>query len=146
MPGPRFKIMINLGEKAKKLASSLFGVSEIKNRIAKNAMKLLINDIITMSTEFADAKGQGALFFNSSCPDNSNYLTLKEIQHDIVIAEEYMDNTTAEFLKKIINLIQKDNENKESVVVMVNNTGLSAHRIDLNSIDERIDSLINAVS
>jgi dihydroxyacetone kinase len=57
-----------------------------------------------------------------------------------------MDTTTAEFLKKLINLIQKDSENKESVVVMVNNTGLSAHRIDLNSIDERIDSLINAVS
>ena len=57
-----------------------------------------------------------------------------------------MDNTTAEFLKKLINLIQKDSEAKESVVVMVNNTGLSAHKIDLNSIDERIDSLINAVS
>jgi hypothetical protein len=30
--------------------------------------------------------------------------------------------------------------------VMVNYTGLSAHRLDLESLDERIDTLINAVS
>ena len=54
--------MINLGEKAKKLAASLFGVNEVKNRIAKNTMKLLLNDIATLNSQFAEAKGEGALF------------------------------------------------------------------------------------
>jgi choline kinase len=124
--------MVNLGEKAKKLAASLFGVNEVKNRIAKNTMKLLVNDIATLNSQFADAKGQ--------------YLTLKEIQNDISLAEEVYDVSTAEFLKKLMNMVQKEDVKKSPVVVMVNYTGLSAHRLDLESLDERIDTLINAVS
>jgi hypothetical protein len=138
--------MINLGERAKKLASSLFGGNEVKNRIAKSTIKLLINDIITLNAEFADAKGEGALFFNPIYPNCSQYLTLKEIQNDISLAEEVYDNYMADFLKKLINMIQKEDVKKSPVVVMVNFTGLSAHRLSLESLDKRIDTLINAVS
>lgn len=138
--------MVNLGEKAKKLAASLFGVNEVKNRIAKNTMKLLVNDIATLNSQFADAKGEGAFFFNPSKPNQSQYLTLKEIQNDISLAEEVYDVSTAEFLKKLMNMVQKEDVKKSPVVVMVNYTGLSAHRLDLESLDERIDTLINAVS
>lgn len=138
--------MLNIGDKAKNLASSLFGLGEIKNRIAKNAMKVLISDIATLSSEFQTAKGDGALFFNPSDPNRSQYLTLKDIQNDIALAEELCDSNTANFLKKLINMVQKDDNKKNPVVVMVDYNGLSAHKLDLNSLDERIEGLINAVS
>ena len=58
MHGTLSKItMLNLGKTAKKLAATIFGADEIKNRVAKSTMKLLLSDIATLSAEFAAAKG-----------------------------------------------------------------------------------------
>jgi hypothetical protein len=138
--------MLNLGKTAKKLAATIFGTDEIKNRVAKSTMKLLLSDIATLSAEFAAAKGDGALFFNPSKPSQSQYMTLKDIQTDVARAEEFCDAPMAEFLKKLMNLVQKEDVKKNPVIVMASYSGLTVHQIDLDSIDERIEQLVDAVS
>lgn len=138
--------MLNLGKTAKKLAATIFGADEIKNRVAKSTMKLLLNDIATLSAEFAAAKGDGALFFNPSEPNQSQYMTLKDIQTDVAKAEEFCDKPMADFLKKLMNIVQKEDVKKHPVIVMASYSGLTVHQLDLDVIDERIEQLVDAVS
>jgi hypothetical protein len=73
-------------------------------------------------------------------------MTLKDIQTDVARAEEFCDAPMAEFLKKLMNLVQKEDVKKNPVIVMASYSGLTVHQIDLDSIDERIEQLVDAVS
>lgn len=126
-------------ERAKRLGQSLFGKSEVKNRISKNAVELIVGDMVTLYKEFRSAEGLGALFFNTTEPLNSLYMTTKEIYNDIVLAEELMDADTKDFLTKILNLIEKNENNDTPVVVMLDATGMSVHLLDLDMIKEHIE-------
>ena len=123
----------------KALESKLFNKSEVQNRISKNALKIILGDMITLYNEFRNASGLGALFFNTMSPLNSLYMTTKEIYNDIVLAEELMDSDTKEFLQKTLNVIEKNSDNTTPVVVMVDTQGMSIHLLDLDAISERID-------
>ena len=126
-------------ERAKRLGKSLFGKSEVKNRISKNAVELIVGDIVTLYKEFRSAQGLGALFFNTTEPLHSLDMTTKEIYNDIVLAEELMDADTKDFLTKILNLIEKNENNDTPVVVMLDATGMSVHLLDLDMIKEHIE-------
>jgi hypothetical protein len=123
----------------KALGSKLFGKSEVQNRISKNALKMIMGDIATLYSEFRTARGLGALFFNTTAPLNSLFMTIQEIYNDIVLAEELMDNETKKFLQKVLNVIEKNSDNTTPVVVMVDATGLSIHLLDLDVIAENIE-------
>ncbi len=123
----------------KALGSKLFGKSEVQNRISKNALKMIMGDIATLYSEFRTAQGLGALFFNTTAPLNSLFMTIQEIYNDIVLAEELMDNETKKFLQKVLNVIEKNSDNTIPVVVMVDATGLSIHLLDLDVIAENIE-------
>jgi hypothetical protein len=123
----------------KALGSKLFGKSEVQNRISKNALKMIMGDIATLYSEFRTAQGLGALFFNTTAPLNSLFMTIQEIYNDIVLAEELMDNETKKFLQKVLNVIEKNSDNTTPVVVMVDTTGLSIHLLDLDVIAENIE-------
>ena len=130
--------MPEFNEKAKRLARSLFSKSEVQNRISLNAVKMIIGDVVTLYTEFRKADGIGALFFNPQRPDDSQYLTLSDIHKDIALAEELMNEDLANFLKKLINLIQSESENESPIVVMIDQSGMSVHVVDLNLAEEMI--------
>lgn len=123
----------------KALGNKLFSKSEVQNRIAKNALKVILGDITTLYNEFRTASGLGALFFNTMSPLNSLYMTTKEIYNDIILAEELMDTDTKEFLQKTLNVIEKNSDNTTPVVVMVDSDGMSIHLLDLDEISQRID-------
>ena len=123
----------------KALGNKLFSKSEVQNRIAKNALKVILGDMTTLYNEFRTASGLGALFFNTMSPLNSLYMTTKEIYNDIILAEELMDTDTKEFLQKTLNVIEKNSDNTTPVVVMVDSDGMSIHLLDLDEISQRID-------
>lgn len=140
MPGKTSLVikMPEFSQKAKRLAQSLFSKSEVQNRISMNAVKMIIGDVVTLYTEFRNAEGLGALFFNPQRPDDSQYLTISEIHKDVALAEELMNNELSDFLKKLINLIQKEQENDSPIVVMIDQSGMSVHVIDLNLAEEML--------
>lgn len=123
----------------KALGNKLFSKSEVQNRIAKNALKVILGDMTTLYNEFRTASGLGALFFNTMSPLNSLYMTTKEIYNDIILAEELTDTDTKEFLQKTLNVIEKNSDNTTPVVVMVDSDGMSIHLLDLDEISQRID-------
>jgi hypothetical protein len=128
--------------KAEALIHKLFGSSEIQNKIAKSTIKLIVSDIITLYAEFRKAEGLGALFFNMEYPSRSIYLDVQEIYKDITVAEEMMDTKTKDFLQKLLNVIEKNENNTTPVVVMVQDSGLSIHLLDSTEVDETLDKKI----
>jgi hypothetical protein len=134
--------MSNLRRQLQNLKQVLFGKSEIKNRISANAVKMIIGDITTLYGEFRKAEGAGALFFNPSYSDQSQYLTIPEIRKDITLAEEMMNSKLCKFLADLINVIEKEQDSDKPVVVMVDNTGMSAHVIDLEKATMMIDKQV----
>jgi hypothetical protein len=131
---------------ATELAKRLFGKSEVQNRIALNAVKMIIGDITTLYQEFKKADGLGALFFNPSCPEYSQYMTLEDIKTDIALAEEVLNDDLASFLKKLYTIVEKEGSDETPVVVMVDQKGLSIHLIDLNEVEELLNKQSDALS
>ena len=131
---------------AGELAKKIFSKSELQNQIAVNVVKMIVGDIVTLYEEFRQAEGLGALFFNPVSPENSSYMTIKDIKTDIILAEEIMDDDLKEFLKKLLNIVDKEQDNKQAIVVLVNNQTMSIHLIDLNSVETQIKELVDAFS
>lgn len=131
---------------AGELAKKIFSKSELQNQIAVNVVKMIVGDIVTLYEEFRQAEGLGALFFNPVAPENSSYMTIKDIKTDIILAEEIMDDDLKEFLKKLLNIVDKEQDNKQAIVVLVNNQTMSIHLIDLNSVETQIKELVDAFS
>ena len=134
------------GRNSERLAHKLFSKSEVQNKIAVNTIKMIVGDIVTLYQEFRKAEGLGALFFNPVAPENSSYMTIKDIKTDIILAEEIMDDDLKEFLKKLLNIVDKEQDNKQAIVVLVNNQTMSIHLIDLNSVETQIKELVDAFS
>ena len=130
---------------ASKLANSIFGKSEVQNRIALNAVKMIVGDIVTLHDEFKKAEGAGALFFNPSAPEASTYMSVSDIRKDIALAEEIMDDQLKHFLEKLLVVVDKEQKNEVAVVVLVNREAMSIHLIDLNAAEERLNEFSNAI-
>jgi uncharacterized protein YejL (UPF0352 family) len=127
-----------------KLAKAIFGKSEVQNRIAINTVKMIVGDIVTLYQEFRKTEGLGALFFNPLTPQNSNYMTVADIRGDVALAEEIMDDDLKQFLNKLLKVIDKEQGEATSVVVMVNDQSMSIHVIELNSAEEQLAKLADA--
>ena len=130
----------------KALGQKLFGKSEVQDKISKNALKIILGDIVTLYSEFRTAKGLGALFFNTTAPSNSLYMTIKEIYNDIIVAEELIDSDTKQFLQSVLNIVEKNSDNTTPIVVMVDAKGLSVHLLDLDSVNDNIEKHAQNIS
>ena len=130
----------------KALGQKLFGKSEVQDKISKNALKIILGDIVTLYSEFRTAKGLGALFFNTTAPSNSLYMTIQEIYNDIIVAEELIDSDTKQFLQSVLNIVEKNSDNTTPIVVMVDAKGLSVHLLDLDAINDNIEKHAQSIS
>jgi hypothetical protein len=130
-----------------KLAKNLFGKSEVKNRIGLNTAKMITGDIVTLYQEFRKASGAGALCFNPAKPDKSIYMTVPDLKVDMALAEEMCDKETSAFLAKTIELVQKVSEKDDKALVLLTSShGISAHVIDLDEANSRLDGIADAAS
>jgi len=130
-----------------KLAKDLFGKSEVKNRIGLNTAKMITGDIVTLYQEFRKASGAGALCFNPAKPDQSVYMTVADLKTDMALAEEMCDADTAKFLSGAIGLVQKvGSKEDKALVLLASRYGISAHVIDLDEANSRLDGIADAAS
>jgi hypothetical protein len=129
------------------LAKNLFGKSEVKNRIGLNTAKMITGDIVTLYQEFRKASGEGALCFNPAKPEQSIYMTVSDLKTDMALAEEMCDAETAAFLSQAIELVQKvsSDENK-ALILLTSRYGISAHVVDLDEANSRLDGMADAAS
>jgi mRNA deadenylase 3'-5' endonuclease subunit Ccr4 len=127
---------------ASQLKQNLFAGGEAKRRMASNVVRMIIGDIITLYTEFKTHKGEGALFFNTSNAEASQYLSVEEIKTDMALAEEMMNKDLASFFQKLLTVIDKESDSKDPVVVMLDIHGMSIHVLDKNKIDEVLDDAV----
>lgn len=138
--------MTDFGKKIKALSASLFGKGEVQSRMAKNTLKMILGDMVTLHDEFKKYKGTGALFFTPENPLKSSYVTINDLVNDKAVAEEMCDEGTGKFLEKLINILEKNKEAEHPVVVLCSEIGLSVHVLDLNETDEKIDKVADAAS
>jgi hypothetical protein len=73
-------------------------------------------------------------------------MTLQDIHTDIALAEEIMDDYLRDFLNKLVNVVNKEADSKKPVVVMADESSMSVHVLDLNTAEERLDEVANAIS
>lgn len=132
--------MPDLSQVAQRLKFNLFSGSETKKRMAANVARMIIGDIITLHDEFRTYKGEGALFFNTSNAEASQFLTIKDIQTDMALAEEMLNNDLAKFFKKLLKVIE--NEKDDPIVVMLDINGMSIHVLDKNKIDKVLEDQV----
>lgn len=137
-PGKILK-MFDLTSNASKLVKSLFSGSETENMIAAGVVRTIISDITRLYFENKKAQGNGILVFNPEEPSKSKYLTVKDIQQDLAVAEEMMHGSACSMFKKIINFIDKESESDLALVAMIQGTGVALHIIDPKEVNERID-------
>ncbi len=126
-------------EPAKALAKTIFGNKKEKDRFAATTASLIVGDMITLYDEFRKARGAGALFMNPECPEQSTYLTLKEIHNDMSVAEEFGNNELAGVLKRLINVAQNSDEG-DAVIVTVDSNLLSAHVLNMTKAKEQLSN------
>lgn len=133
--------------KVDQLTQTLFGASEVKTRIGLNAAKMIAGDIVTLYGEFKKASGAGILCFNPYKPDKSSYLTKKDIQRDIALAEEMCDDDTADFLRKTVNIVNKtENRDDAAAVMLISDSGATLHIVDLEETENRLKKIADASS
>lgn len=138
--------MSNFGKRIKEFSANVFGTSESQRRMAKNTVKMILGDMVTLYQEFKTHLGTGALFFMPNSPTKSSYVTVKDLVNDKAIAEEMCDKATGEFLTKLIHIIEKNEESGKPVIVMTSGFELTVHVLDLNEIDENINKVADAAS
>lgn len=134
--------MADFKKVAAQLKQNLFAGGEAKRRMASNVVRMIIGDIITLYTEFKTHKGDGALFFNTSNAEASQYLSVDEIKTDMALAEEMMNKDLANFFQKLLKVIEKEGPSQDPVVVMLDVTGMSIHVLDKNKIDEVLEEAV----
>ena len=132
--------MTKLSKIAEQLKYNLFSGSETKRRMANNVVRMIIGDVATLYEEFRTHEGDGALFFNPSNPDHSQFLTLTDIQNDIALAQEVLDEDLVSFLTKLQNVVKRESGSGEPIVVMVSQHGMTVHVLDRTKIDEILES------
>lgn len=134
--------MADFKKVAAQLKQNLFAGGEAKRRMASNVVRMIIGDIITLYAEFKTHKGDGALFFNTSNAEASQYLSIEEIKKDMALAEEMMNKDLASFFQKLLKVIEKESPSKDPVVVMLDVHGMSIHVLDKNKIDEVLEEAV----
>jgi hypothetical protein len=137
--------MFNLSKNASRLSRQLFKGTEVENKIAAGVLRTIISDITRLYFENRRAKGKGILVFNPEDPDKSRYVTLRDIEDDIALAQEAMNENMVTMLKKMAKVVEKEAEADLALVAMIQGSEITVHLLDSESANERIDQLSNGI-
>jgi len=135
--------MFNLSKNASRLSRQLFKGTEVENKIAAGVLRTIISDITRLYFENRRAKGKGILVFNPEDPDKSRYVTLRDIEDDIALAQEAMNENMVTMLKKMAKVVEKEAD--LALVAMIQGSEITVHLLDSESANERIDQLSNGI-
>lgn len=133
-------------KQTKQAFKSLFGFSEVQNRIALNTVKMIVGDMVTLYSEFKKNEGAGALFFVPADPSCSRYVTIADIKNDIILSEELMDKPLTDFLKKLENIVSKHDDEAKPIVVLVTAQSMSIHIVNPDEVSDNINDYLTDAS
>ena len=91
------------------------------------------------------ARGEGILVFNPENPEASRYLTKKDLENDLAVAEEGMDKKAEALFSKVIKVIEKESDSDLALIVMVQATEICVHLVDPVEANKKIDELSNSL-
>lgn len=83
--------MVNLSRGAADLVKTLFKGDEKERMISAGVVRTILADMIKLYFEHKAAVGKGVLVFNPVQPELSNYLTVKDLDNDLAVAQESMN-------------------------------------------------------
>jgi len=136
--------MTEFSKNAKKI-QALFQGSEAERMLSASVIRTILSDMIRLYFENRKAKGKGCLIFNPDKPEKSKYITVKELEQDLAIAQEAMDQDITNMFEKIIKVIEKEDNDEQAIVSMVSDEGLHIHLIDAEEANKRIDEAVNGL-
>lgn len=137
--------MTEFSKNAKKI-QALFKGSEMERRLSAGVVRTIVSDMIRLYFENKAARGKGCLIFNPENPTASKYITKHDIEQDLSIAQEAMDDNFTELFEKVIKVIDKidkENNNETAIVVLITDEGLNIHLLDAEEANKRIDEAAN---
>ena len=71
-------------------------------------------------------------------------MPLRDIQRDLILAEEAMDDDLKRFFEKVQSIVVKESGTEKPIVIMVTEESMSVHVIDINQTEERLKEALDA--
>lgn len=137
--------MVNLSRGAADLVKTLFKGEEKERMISAGVVRTILADMIKLYFEHKTAVGKGVLVFNPVQPELSNYLTVKDLENDLAVAQESMNRELEELFELIIKVIQKEDDNELALIAMIQDSEVAVHLIDPVEANKNIDELSNGI-
>jgi hypothetical protein len=137
--------MVNLSRGAADLVKTLFKGEEKERMISAGVVRTILADMIKLYFEHKTAVGKGVLVFNPVQPELSNYLTVKDLENDLAVAQESMNRELEELFELIIKVIQKEDSNELALIAMIQDSEVAVHLIDPVEANKNIDELSNGI-
>jgi hypothetical protein len=137
--------MVNLSRGAQDLVKTLFKGEEKERMISAGVVRTILADMIKLYFEHKTAVGKGVLVFNPVQPELSNYLTVKDLENDLAVAQESMNRELEELFELIIKVIQKEDDNELALIAMIQDSEVAVHLIDPVEANKNIDELSNGI-
>jgi hypothetical protein len=111
------------------------------------ASEVVCLDLIRLFDQGLQRYGRGVLVMrlNKGARD-STYLTNNDLSQDYEIAKADGDKKTAEALKQVIKLIDSTNPEKWAILMRVDNSGISAMRINRENPTENLEAKLEQIA
>ncbi len=128
----RLRQMISQGDEAERMLSA-------------GVFRSIISDMITLYGENRKYRGKGLLVFNPEDPNTSKYVTEKDVEADLSIAQEAMDENLTDMFLKVLKFIEKEDDSGLALVAFFQEDSLELMRLDPERANEQIDSATNGL-
>lgn len=137
--------MSDLSRGATALIKNLFGGNETERMISAGVVRTILSDMTRLYFENRAARGDGILVFNPENPEASRYLTKKDLENDLAVAQEGMDEKAEALFSKIIRVIEKEADSDLALIAMVQTNEICVHLVDPIEANKKIDELSNSL-
>ena len=132
-------------ERVNGLRKMLFSGNESERMISAGVLRTIFSDITRLFFENRQAMGLGLLVFNPESPEKSKYITKRDLENDLALAEEDCNEKFAEGFRKMIQVIEKEKDSDLALVAMAYEDGIAVNLIDPEKINETIDQRSNGL-
>lgn len=137
--------MPDLSRNATALVKNLFGGNETERMISAGVVRTILSDMTRLYFENRAAIGEGILVFNPENPEASRYLSKRDLENDLAIAEEGMDEKAEALFSKVISVIEKESDSDLALIAMIQSNEICVHLVDPVEANKKIDELSNSL-
>lgn len=137
--------MSDLSRGATALIKNLFGGNETERMISAGVVRTILADMTRLYFENRAALGDGILVFDPENPEQSKYMTKRDLENDLAVAQEAMDRSSEKLFSKVIKVIEKETDSDLALIAMVQYNEIAIHLIDPKEANKKIDEYSNGL-